>query len=302
MSAAVDDMDTQDRVRRNEPLAKHTSWRVGGPADLYYEPASVEALAAFVAAQGKDVPLTFIGLGSNLLVRDGGVRGAVICTSRLPRVIERLDERRVRVTAGVPCTSLARRCVRWQLGPAAFFAGIPGTIGGALAMNAGAFDGETWTHVARVEMLDRAGRTRERPRRDFVVGYRSVVGAAEEWFIAATFAFEPDPDTEVSAIKAMVTKRGELQPLDKPSAGSVFQNPAGDFAGALIERAGLKGHRIGGAMVSDKHANFIVNAGGATAADIERLIEHVRARVAERCGVELTPEVRIIGEKAEAKR
>lgn len=301
MSAVMDETKTQGRLLRDEPLARHTSWRAGGAADLYYEPTSIEALAAFVAALGEEIPLTFVGLGSNLLVRDGGVRGVVIGTRALPRLIERLDERRVRATAAVPCTSLARRCVRWQLGPAAFFAGIPGTLGGALAMNAGAFEGETWTHVASVEVLDRRGRLRERVRDEFEVAYRSVVGPAEEWFVAATFALAHDTETEVSAIKAMVTKRGELQPLDKPSAGSVFRNPPGHYAGALIERAGLKGHRIGGAMVSEKHANFIVNVGGATAADIERLIAHVRTSVAERLGVELEPEVRIIGEEREAK-
>lgn len=296
MNVAVDDMESHGLLRHEEPLAKHTSWRVGGPADVYYEPRSIAALAEFVAAQPADTPLTFIGLGSNLLVRDGGIRGVVVCTSELPREIERLDERRVRVTAAVPCTSFARRCVRWQLGPSAFFAGIPGTLGGALAMNAGAFDGETWSHVESVEALDRRGRIRELPRADFEVGYRSVVGAPGQWFTAATFAFAHDPDTQVAAIKAMVTKRGQLQPLDKPSAGSVFRNPPGDFAGALVERAGLKGHRIGAAMVSEKHANFIVNLGGATAADIEALIEHVRAQVADLCGIDLEPEVRIVGD------
>jgi UDP-N-acetylmuramate dehydrogenase len=297
MNAAVDDMESQGLLRRNEPLAKHTSWRVGGPADIYYEPSSVAALAAFVAAQPDDVPLTFIGLGSNLLVRDGGIRGVVICTSELPREIDRLDERRVRATAAVPCTSLARRCVRWQLGPAAFFAGIPGSLGGALAMNAGAFDGETWANVEQVETMDRRGGTHVCSRADFRVGYRSVVGAPEQWFVAVTFAFEHDPATQVSAIKSMVTKRAALQPLDRPSAGSVFRNPPGEFAGALIERAGLKGYRIGAAMVSEKHANFIVNLGGATARDIEGLIEHVRARVEENCGVALEPEVRIVGDE-----
>lgn len=294
MSAAVDDMESQGLLLQNEPMRRHTSWRVGGPADIYFEPRSIDALARFVAAQPPDRAVTFVGLGSNVLVRDGGVRGAVVCTTGLPREIERLDERRVRVSASVPCTSFARRCVRWQLGPSAFFAGIPGTIGGALAMNAGAFDGETWDRVVEVEQLDRQGRRQIRPRADFTVGYRQVAGPTG-WYLSATFEFDHDPDTQVTAIKAMVTKRNVLQPLDKPSAGSVFRNPQGDYAGALIERAGLKGRCIGGAQVSEKHANFIVNTGSATAADIERLIELVRARVAEVTGVLLEPEVRIIG-------
>jgi UDP-N-acetylmuramate dehydrogenase len=220
----------------------------------------------------------------------------VIATGGLPRELERVDERRVRASAGLACMLLAKRCVRWQLGPAAFFAGIPGTVGGALAMNAGAFGGETWTHVESVTTIDRRGDTRERPRSEFEIGYRTVRGAANEWFLGATFRFDHDASSSMDAIKDMLARRNAAQPLGVPSCGSVFRNPEGDFAGRLIEQAGQKGRRIGGAMVSDKHANFILNVDDATAADIETLIAEVRAAVARVCGVELELEVRVIGE------
>jgi UDP-N-acetylmuramate dehydrogenase len=209
----------------------------------------------------------------------------------------------VRAGAGLPCALLARQCVRWQLGPAAFFAGIPGTVGGALAMNAGAFGGETWTHVESVATIDRHGAVRERARAEFAVSYRSVrrvhggAPAPEEWFLAATFALAPD-ETTAAGLKDMLARRNATQPLGVPSCGSVFRNPPGNFAGRLIEQVGLKGERIGGAAVSDKHANFILNSGDATAADIEALIERVRSTVERQTGVRLEPEVRIVGEPA----
>jgi UDP-N-acetylmuramate dehydrogenase len=273
------------------------------------------------------MPLTWLGLGSNVLVRDGGIRGAVVCTSGLPRVIERLDAGmdargratqgavadagmdargratqgavagtcRVHAGAGVPCATLARRCVRWNLGPAAFFAGIPGSVGGALAMNAGAYGAETWERVESVETIDRAGNVRERARAEFDVGYRRVAGAPGEWFVGAVLVFEPDRDGEALAMKELLAARSASQPLGRPNAGSVFRNPPGEFAGRLIEAAGLKGQRRGGAVVSEKHANFIVNEGQATAADIEGLIETVRATVKERTGILLELEVRVLG-------
>jgi UDP-N-acetylmuramate dehydrogenase len=196
---------------------------------------------------------------------------------------------------------LAKRCVRWQLGPAAFFAGIPGTVGGALAMNAGAFGGETWTHVESVSTIDRRGVIRERPRTDFEIDYRTARGAPDEWFLGATFLFDHDEASSMDAIKEMLARRNAAQPLGRPSCGSVFRNPQGDFAGRLIEEAGLKGRRIGNAMVSDKHANFIINLGRATAADIEALIAEVQTAVERTSGVRLELEVRVIGEPAAAE-
>jgi UDP-N-acetylmuramate dehydrogenase len=290
-----EDVATRATPLRDEPMRRHTSWRVGGPADLYYEPASVAELQEILVSLPRGVALLWLGLGSNLLVRDGGLRGAVIATGGLPRELERLDGDRVRAGAGLPCALLARQCVRWQLGPAAFFAGIPGSVGGALAMNAGAFGGETWAHVERVTTIDRAGQLRERERAEFTVGYRSVQGPPGEWFLGATFALAPDATTK-AGLKAMLARRNATQPLRSPSCGSVFRNPPGDHAGRLIESAGLKGARIGGAVVSQMHANFIINDGDATAADIEQLIERVRAEVEKACQVRLELEVRVVGE------
>jgi UDP-N-acetylmuramate dehydrogenase len=287
---------TPVEVLRNEPMRKHTSWRVGGPADLFYAPTTVDELRRILAELPAATPVHWLGLGSNVLVRDGGIRGAVIATGSLARELERLDSGLVRASAGLPCMLLAKRCVRWQLGPAAFFAGIPGTVGGALAMNAGAFGGETWTNVESVTTIDRGGEVRERPRADFEIGYRTVHGPANEWFLGATFRFEHDASSSMDAIRSLLARRNAAQPLGVPSCGSVFRNPPGDFAGRLIEQAGQKGRRHGGAMVSDKHANFILNVDGATAADIEALIVEVRAAVERASGVQLEPEVRVIGE------
>ena len=300
MSAMAKDVATNAEPLRDEPMRRHTSWRVGGPADLYYEPASVAELQEILASLPRGTPLLWLGLGSNLLVRDGGLSGAVIATGALPRELERLDGGRVRAGAGLPCALLARQCVRWQLGPAAFFAGIPGSVGGALAMNAGAFGGETWTHVERVTTIDRAGKLHERARAEFTVGYRSVQGPPGEWFLGATFALADDATT-TSGLKAMLARRNATQPLGSPSCGSVFRNPPGDHAGRLIESAGLKGARIGGAVVSEKHANFIINDGDATAADIEQLIELVRTEVEKAAGVRLELEVRVVGEPGGAR-
>ncbi|MDH4056937.1 MAG: UDP-N-acetylmuramate dehydrogenase, partial [Gammaproteobacteria bacterium] len=227
---------------------------------------------------------------------DGGIRGVVISASRALRQLERTDNYRVEAGAGVPCTQLARQCIRWKLGPSEFFAGIPGTVGGALAMNAGAHGGETWERVESVRTIDRSGETHERAPAEYTVGYRSVTGPANEWFIGASFRFEPDVIPSLETLNAMLERRKATQPLGLPSCGSVFRNPEGDFSARLIEAAGLKGHRIGGAEVSEKHANFIINRDKASAKDIEELIEHVRQTVLEKHGVRLVHEVRIVGE------
>ena len=279
-------------------MAKHTSWHVGGPADLFFTPRDVMDLAAFLRQLPPEVPLLWIGLGSNLLVRDGGIRGAVISTHGALGALERLSATRIHADAGVPCARIARQCVKWGLGPAEFFAGIPGTLGGALAMNAGAWGGETWRHVAEVDVLDRRGARHTRRRADYDIGYRSVKGPGDEWFIGARLEFERTPASTPEAIRELLDKRKQTQPIGEWSCGSVFTNPPGDHAARLIESAGLKGFRIGDASVSEKHANFIINHGRALAADIEALIAHVRRTVAEVHGIELHTEVRIVGEPA----
>ncbi len=296
---AGDGTRLRGRLRHDVPLSRHTTWRVGGPAEHCFQPADLRDLAAYLAALPPDEAVTWLGLGSNLLVRDGGVRGSVILTHGVLGAIERSGAAGVRAGAGAPCAKVARFCANAGLVGAEFLVGIPGTVGGALAMNAGAFGGETWRHVAAVETLDRAGRQHRRTPAEYRIGYRSVEGPAGEWFVAAEFAFEPGDAQEANArIKALLQQRAASQPMGLPSCGSVFRNPPGDHAGRLIESCGLKGYHIGGACVSEKHANFIINRGGATAADIEALIAHVRATVARECGIDLIPEVRIIGEPA----
>ena len=296
MTAALDKMQSRGELRRNEPMSRHTSWRAGGKADLFFIPSSVEDLQAFLRELDADTPIFWLGVGSNLLVRDGGIRGVVISATSILKGLERIDTYLVRAGSGVPCTQLARQCIRWGLGPSEFFAGIPGTVGGALTMNAGAHGGETWERVESVRTIDRSGEIHQRAPAEYSVGYRSVTGPANEWFLEATFRFEPGVTASMDAMKAMLERRKATQPLGLPSCGSVFRNPPGDHAARLIEAAGLKGFRIGGAEVSPKHANFIINTGDATATDIEELIEHVRQTVIEQHGVELKHEVRIVGE------
>ncbi len=297
MTAAPDCIAVQGELRADEPMSRHTSWRVGGPAKNYFVPANIEDLQRFLRELDADVPVFWFGVGSNLLVRDGGLPGVVIAPAMLLRDLERVDHYVVRAGAGVPCTRLARQCIRWGLGPSEFFAGIPGTVGGALAMNAGAHGGETWERVESVRTIDRGGEIHERAPAEYSVSYRSVTGPPNEWFLEATFRFDPSAQPSMATLNAMLERRKSTQPLGLPSCGSVFRNPEGDHAARLIEAAGLKGTRIGGAEVSDKHANFIINRGDATADDIEALIEHVRRTVLETHGVSLVHEVRIVGEE-----
>lgn len=287
------------RVRRDEPMARHTSWHVGGPADYWFEPEDRTDLMAFLRALPRELAVHWVGLGSNLLVRDGGLRGVVISTHGALKRLDRLSATTVYCEAGVPCARIARQCIKWGLGPADFFAGIPGTLGGALAMNAGAFGGETWRHVRSVETVDRAGVQHTRAPAEYAISYRHArPPVADECYLAATLEFEQRPGADNAELKALLTRRKETQPIGEWSCGSVFTNPPGDHAARLIDTAGLKGTRIGGAAVSDKHANFIINTGAATAADLEQLIVHVQRVVEAQHGVRLVPEVRVVGEEA----
>ena len=285
------------RLLTDELLARHTSWRVGGPADRFYVPADIADLADFLRTLPADEPIYWIGLGSNLLTRDGGVRGTVIATAGVLNGLGLIEVGRIRAEAGVPSAKLARFSVQQGLTGAEFFAGIPGTLGGALAMNAGAFGGESWNVVHAVETIDRRGEIRTRGPDEFRIGYRSVVGPADEWFIAGQLQLSAGDSAEGrTLIKTLLARRGSTQPTQMPNAGSVFKNPPGDHAARLIEASGLKGLCVGAACVSELHANFIVNNGGASAADIERLIERLRVEVEARQGISLEPEVRIIGD------
>ncbi len=285
-------------VRIDEPMARHTSWRAGGKADRYYLPVDIDDLGVLLQSLPDDEELLWMGLGSNTLVRDGGFHGAVIATQGVMSKLERVDDAVV-VGAGVPSAKLAKFCAREHLTGAEFFAGIPGLVGGALAMNAGAFGGETWRHVVAVETINRQGEIQQRDASEYQVDYRSVIGPKDEWFVSATMNFEQgDAEQSTKNIKQLLAKRSETQPTGSANCGSVFRNPETVHAARLIEECGLKGERIGGAVVSEKHANFIINDNSASANDIEALIKYVQQIVAEKCEVELQTEVHIVGDNA----
>lgn len=295
MAAAKHEM--KGRMLINEPLAKYTSWRVGGPADRMYIPFDKQDLIEFMKHLPVGEPVFWMGLGSNLLVRDGGIRGTVINTKGRLKQLKMTESGTIYAEAGVPCAHVARFCGDQGLIGAEFLAGIPGTVGGALKMNAGAFGGETWDIVTGVEMITASGQVTVRKKEQFDIGYRSVKGFENEWFLSANLKLaKGDAVTSQQKIKELLEKRGKTQPTNQPSCGSVFKNPNGDFAARLIEQAGLKGYALGGASVSEKHANFIVNNGNASASDIEALIKFVQLKVQELYGMVLQTEVCMVGE------
>lgn len=296
MNAVGNKLALRGKLLRDESMAKHTSWRLGGPADAYYVPADLADLRQFLAQLDADTEVLWVGLGSNLLVRDGGFRGQVIAPLNALKQIEQQLDGNLYVECGSSCARLAKFCQKKGLAGADFFAGIPGTVGGALAMNAGAFGGETWTAVEQLIMIDREGNLRQRDVDEFEVGYRHVGMPRAEWFAAALFRFAPRANAEESNIRQLLRQRNASQPIGEPSCGSVFKNPPGGHAAQLIEAAGLKGHRLGTARVSAKHANFIISDADTRAADVEALIEHIRRAVADKFDVQLETEVRIVGE------
>jgi UDP-N-acetylmuramate dehydrogenase len=295
-------------LRRDEPMRRHTSWRAGGTADRAYLPADLDDLCVFLRGLPHTEPVFFAGLGSNLLVRDGGIRGTVVFTHAVLRrffLDEEAGAAEIYAEAGVACPKVARVAAVHNLEGAEFLAGIPGTVGGALAMNAGCYGAETWDAVARVRTVDLSGRLQIRSPGEYSIGYRRVipVQAQDEFFVAAWFRFRyGDGGRARQTIKDFLSRRIASQPLNEPNAGSVFRNPPGDHAARLIESCGLKGKRIGAAEVSLKHANFIVNQGDATAKDIEELITLVQETVKRRTGVELEREVQIVGEARGERR
>lgn len=292
-------MNMAESLHFKEPMARHVSWRAGGPADRFFVPRDLEDLSRFLKGLPENEAVLFVGLGSNLLVRDGGFRGTVILTHSA-KLRPQLRAGLVYAEAGVASPKVARFAALHQLTGAEFLAGIPGTVGGALAMNAGCYGSETWDIVEKVLTLSRSGEIHERKKTQFEIGYRHCRAPAEGWFAAAYFRLEAgDGEASRARIKEFLARRIATQPLQFPNAGSVFRNPPGDHAARLIESCGLKGLQRGGARVSEKHANFIVNPdGAASAADIEWLILEVKRTVRERTGVELIPEVRIVGERA----
>jgi len=306
-------------LRRNVAMCRHTSWRAGGYAEKVYQPVDLADLIVFLRTLPADELVIAVGLGSNLLVRDGGLRGTVLLLHAALTEMRIEADGSMYAQAGISGAKLARFAAKHNLIGAEFFAGIPGTLGGMLAMNAGCYGGETWSVVKNVQTLMRSGKLLEREPNDYEIGYRHVVLRKqsnffehndarisnslsfnqEEFFVGARLHL-PDGDGEIARreIKSLLSKRIASQPLNLPNAGSVFRNPPSGYAARLIEQCGLKKLQIGGARVSEQHANFIVNVGGATAADIENLINEVRASVQHKTGICLHPEVRIIGEYA----
>ena len=287
-------------LRQNEPMASHVSWRAGGAVARAFFPADLADLAVFLRRLRHDEPLLMVGLGSNLLVRDGGFDGTAIFTHGVLDTLRREADGSFYAAAGVASPKLARFVGSQSCAEAEFLAGIPGTVGGALAMNAGCHGGETWRYVERALMLNRQGEQVIRTPQDFAVGYRHVGlrESSDEVFAGAWFRFpEGDAAAAGERLRELLERRIATQPLQLPNAGSVFRNPPGDHAARLIEAAGLKGTQIDGAQVSEKHTNFIVNPKGkATASAIEMLIGRIQMEVEEKFGVSLMREVRIVGD------
>ena len=287
------------RLRLGEPMHRHTSWRVGGPADRFYLPGTLEDLQAFLQ-HFATAPITWLGLGSNVLVRDGGLRGTVICLANTLDAITLDASGLIHAGAGAGAVKIAHFAAKAGLAGAEFLAGIPGTLGGCLTMNAGANDGDTWSLVEWAEVLHPDGRVQRLSRSEFQVGYREVQGQGAACFIAAGLRLSPaDSDIVLQRLRAWQERRAATQPLEWPNCGSIFRNPPGDHAARLIEAAELKGLRYGDAEVSTQHANFIINRGAARAEEIEALVANVQREVRNRFGVELQPEMRVIGEVAD---
>ena len=293
----LDTMGLQGELRTQEPMSRHTSWKTGGSADYYYIASDINDLAKFISKLPTSTPITWIGFGSNLLVRDGGLPGVVVSVVGLLNELKKINETDIFIGAGVSCVKAAHFSAKHGLEGIEFLAGIPGTIGGALAMNAGAYGGEIWSYIKEVETINRKGKREIFEKDKFDINYRSVSISENEWFIACKMKLEISTRTVVSdRIKKMLSERANGQPLGKLSCGSVFRNPTNQHAAKLIELCGLKGKKVGGAVISDKHSNFIINTGNATSLDIEQLIEFIQACVYEKYDIKLIPEVRIIGE------
>jgi UDP-N-acetylmuramate dehydrogenase len=299
MMAAPQTPAWRGEMRYDEPMGEHNTWRTGGRARRFYRPADLEDLCGFLRALDPQEPLLWHGLGSNLLVRDGGFHGTVIATFGILSGLEWLEDTVLCAGAGVSCSKIARTAAKAGMVGGEFLAGIPGTLGGALAMNAGAFGGETWSLVRAVETVNRRGELQRRTPDAYRIAYRTAEGPADEWFVSAELQLQAgDAAAALAGIRELLERRNTTQPTGQPSCGSVFRNPPGDHAARLIESAGLKGRCIGGARVSEKHANFIINTGTATAADLESLIGLVQETVERQHGIRLQTEVRIVGERA----
>ncbi|HIJ21488.1 MAG: UDP-N-acetylmuramate dehydrogenase [Gammaproteobacteria bacterium] len=293
-------MNSTAQRLENVALAPYTSWRVGGVADRLYIPETRQQLVEILQQLPGAEPLLWVGKGSNLLVRDGGFRGTVILLANTLERLEWRDNDRLYAEAGAPLSRLARVARSEQWRGLDFLAGIPGSVGGALAMNAGAFGQEIWSRVESVEVVDRGGVVETLMADRFQANYRALIridDTAPFWFLSAIFQRSNlDREETHEKMQQQLKQRNATQPMSYYSCGSVFKNPQGDHAGRLIEAAGLKGFTLGGARVSEQHANFIIHQGEATATEIEALMDHVAQEVEQKFGVSLQREVRIVGQ------
>ena len=283
-------------LRYNEPMCLHTSFRIGGAAEIMAFPKSREELSAILKESALlDCTCAILGAGTNVLAPDEGISGVVVCLKDCLDGMERVDSTRIRVMAGVTMTRAAIYAANLELSGLEFAHGIPGTVGGGVYMNAGAYGGEICQVAESVEIMDKCGNIRILSNEEMCFSYRhSVLEDSGDIVISAVFRLNPKPAEEIkSYMKELMGKRSASQPLDLPSAGSAFKRPAQGYAAALIDDAGLKGYRVGGAAISTKHAGFAVNMGGATAGDVRELLKQVSDKVFERSGIRLEPEVRI---------
>lgn len=284
------------QLRLNEPMAKHTSFRIGGEAEVMAFPKDKRELADLLKTSDLlDCKCAILGAGTNVLAPDEGISGMVICLKDALTGMERLSETRIRVMAGVTMSRAAVFAANLGLSGLEFAHGIPGSIGGGVYMNAGAYGGEICQVCDRVEVMDRKGNTRWLSNAEMDFSYRhSALETTDDIVICAEFNLSPaQPETIMARMKELIGKRSASQPLDLPSAGSAFKRPKGGYAAALIEQAGLKGFRVGNAGISEKHAGFAVNLGDATAADVRKLLQTVSDKVFEQSGIRLEPEIRI---------
>lgn len=287
----------QEKIFCEEPMSRHTTFRIGGPADYYIQPDVRQLSEVLRLADREQIPVTIIGNGSNLLVGDGGIRGVVIEIGRAMDDI-RCEGQEITVGGGTLLSRLSNFAAEQGLSGLEFAAGIPGNVGGAVVMNAGAYGGEIKDVLVSVKVMDRQGGQKVLSADELELGYRhSRLMDTEEIVIGAVFCLKSDnPQTIRSVMADLRERRMEKQPLEYPSAGSTFKRPEGYFAGKLIQDAGLRGYQVGGARVSDKHCGFVVNCGGATAADVQQLIAEVQKQVYDQFAVRLEPEVHMLGE------
>ena len=283
------------KFRSNISLKEFNTWKVGGKAEYLYEPDNIEELKLFLKLS-KDTKITFLGNGSNVLIRDGGVSGCVICLKNSLNNYKFSKNNEYVFEAGLSCMKIAQITAKDNYGGLEFLCGIPGSLGGALAMNAGCYGGNIWEKVSKVDLINKNGELLEKNKDDFIIGYRNVELEDNNFFVNATFSLQKNKlKNSLDIIKDYLKDRRSKQPTGQPSCGSVFKNPENFYAANLIDSLDLKGYKIGGAYVSKKHANFIIAEKLASSNDIENLIEYVQKKVYEEKKIFLETEVEFIG-------